>query len=112
MCRDENNPQYIGAHNELLTALRSEQNGIRFQTFSLYTTLMGDSPPISTQGLLSYWANEEYGNLSNEGKTEYHTRDYIDKLDENVAAVAALLHHGLELSFFVASGKTIVVSIM
>jgi hypothetical protein len=85
--------------------MRDSVFGIRFQTLSLYTALMGDHSTTGGQDLLSRWASKEYTNLSDESKTEYHTRDYIDQLDKNIAAVAALLHHGLELSFFVASGN-------
>jgi hypothetical protein len=94
----------INNYNDYLNTIRTSIFGIHFQTLSLYIALMGDHSTTSRQDLLSRWASKEYTNLSDESKTEYHTRDYIDGLDKNIAAVAALLHHGLELSFFFASG--------
>lgn len=99
----EDNEAHREAYNNVIVALKSESDGIRYQTFLLFNVLMKDKSPIATEGLLQYWESEAYKKLSNQSNTSYHVEDYINELDANIAAVAALLHHGMELSMYIAS---------
>ncbi|KAI1823532.1 hypothetical protein F4861DRAFT_509744 [Xylaria intraflava] len=90
------------AYNKVIAALKSEYDGVRYQTLSLFNVLMKDKSPIATEGLLTYWESEAYQKLSNRNNTSYHVQDYINELDTNISAVAALLHHGMELSMYIA----------
>jgi hypothetical protein len=86
-------------------ALRSESDGIRFQTYRLYVAIIGDKEtPIGKTGFLSFWAKEAYKKLSDTGNVQYFMQDYIEELDNDITAVFTLLYHGLNLSFFIASG--------
>lgn len=99
----EDNEAHREAYNNVIVALKSESDGIRYQTFLLFNVLMKDKSPIATEGLLKYWESEAYKKLSDQNNTSYHVEDYITELDTNIAAVAALLHHGMELSMYIAS---------
>lgn len=101
----EDNEAHREAYNNVIVALKSESDGIRYQTFLLFNVLMKDKSPIATEGLLQYWESEAYKKLSNQSNTSYHVEDYINELDANIAAVAALLHHGMELSMYIASSE-------
>lgn len=70
---------------------------------------MKDKSPIATEGLLKYWESEAYKKLSDQNNTSYHVEDYITELDTNIAAVAALLHHGMELSMYIASSESMLI---
>ncbi|KAI1150060.1 hypothetical protein F4825DRAFT_468496 [Nemania diffusa] len=99
----EDNEAHREAYQNVIVALKSEEDGIRYQTFLLFNVLMKDKSPIATEGLLKYWESEAWKKLSDRKNTSYHVQDYIDELDINIAAVAALLHHGMELSMYIAS---------
>ncbi|KAI0552309.1 hypothetical protein F4679DRAFT_535243 [Xylaria curta] len=99
----EDNEAHREAYNNVILALKSESDGIRYQTFLLFNVLMKDKSPIASEGLLKYWESEAYKKLSDQKNTSYHIEDYINELDTNIAAVAALLHHGMELSMYIAS---------
>jgi hypothetical protein len=86
--------------------MSDENTSIHAVITTLYTALLKANTTEGEYGLLAIWTSLEYDNLANENKLDYHTYNYIDNLDQSIAAVAALLHHGLMLSFFVASGKT------
>lgn len=88
--------------------MRSESSGIRFQTFAIYVAVMGDKSPLGRDGLLEFWANNAYKKLADPGNTKYFMQDYVDELDGDIAAVIALLHHGLSLSFYVAIGVCLI----
>lgn len=103
-CSTGSSAESVRAYNELLDAMRNETSGIRFQTYTLYSTLMSPRPPLGGNGLLAFWADEAYKKLADEDNTSYFIDNYINSLDINVAAIAAILHHGLNLSFFVATG--------
>ncbi|TFY79466.1 hypothetical protein EWM64_g4548 [Hericium alpestre] len=101
--RTNSSPESVRAYDELLTAMRSESSGIRFQTYSIYVAIMGDKSPLGKDGMLAFWEEQAYKKLADAGNMKYFMQDYIDELDRDIAAVIALLHHGLVLSFYVAS---------
>lgn len=103
----EDNEAHREAYQNVIVALKSEEDGIRYQTFLLFNVLMKDKSPIATEGLLKYWESEAWKKLSDRKNTSYHVQDYIDELDINIAAVAALLHHGMELSMYIASSESV-----
>lgn len=103
----EDNAANREAYNNVIAALKSDPDGIRYQTFLIFNVLMEDRSPITTDGLLRYWEIEAYKKLSEQGQTSYHVQDYISVLDGNIAAVAALLHHGMELTMYIASCKSV-----
>ncbi|KAI8948240.1 hypothetical protein F4801DRAFT_581659 [Xylaria longipes] len=101
----ENNEAHRQAYNSLIDTLKSDDSGIRYQTFVLVNVLMTGKSPTTAVGLLEYWESEAYKKLSDQNNTSYHVEDYINELDTNIAAVAALLHHGMVLSMYIASTK-------
>ncbi|KAK5995643.1 hypothetical protein PT974_04058 [Cladobotryum mycophilum] len=101
--RNANTEANREAYKNVIDALKSENDGIRFQTYSLYSTVMSIKTPVTTDGLLRFWADEAYKKLANENDTSYHMYDYIYELDTNISAIAALLHHGMELSMFISA---------
>lgn len=102
VCRCCRRVPNLTAYNKLCDSLRDEKDGIRFQTESLRATLMGDNLPVDAKPLLKYWEEQEYKKLADENNTTYHARDYVKTLDKKITAIAALLFHGMNLSFFVA----------
>ena len=67
--------------------------------------VMGGETPLETKGLLAFWAKVAYEKLADTRNTKYFMQDYVDYLDNGVAAISALLYHGMTLSMFVASSE-------
>jgi hypothetical protein len=105
LCRNPDDVVGLATYTKLLAEMADEKTGINALTMTLYTTLVGKDSSNSEPVLLPQWASSEYDHLVDESLMDYHTCDYINNLDQDIAAVAGLLHHGLMLSFFVASGK-------
>lgn len=93
------------AYQELMSALRSESSGIRFQTFCVYTAISGLPGPLGGEGYLGFWDEQAYKKLSDPTDSKYTLKNYVDDLDSSLEAVARLLRHGLMLSLFVASDE-------
>ena len=103
----EDNFERRQAYNRVIEALQSESDGIQYQTFSLCSVLMTEKSPLTPDGLLKFWADEAYKKLADEKDTKYHTLDYVQELDTNVAAVAILLQLGMQLSMYISPSTSI-----
>ena len=103
--RSNSSPGSLKAYQELLDALRSESSGVLFQMYNIMQAVMGGETPLETKGLLAFWAKVAYEKLADTRNTKYFMQDYVDYLDNGVAAISALLYHGMTLSMFVASSE-------
>ncbi|EIW77615.1 hypothetical protein CONPUDRAFT_167739 [Coniophora puteana RWD-64-598 SS2] len=89
-------------YQELLRALRSESDGVRYQTFSIHTAIMGTPNNPLGGDALSTWHKQAYNKLSDQSNFDYHMSDYVKELNGRITPVAYLLRQALILSMFTA----------
>ncbi|KAG8406033.1 hypothetical protein J3459_016305 [Metarhizium acridum] len=92
------------AYVELLSALRDENLGIRYSTFSIYNAIMG--LPGQGAGAIHVWHKQAMSKLSDEKNLYYHMSDYVKEMDDNLGPITYLLRQGLVLSLFTSHTET------
>lgn len=93
---DEADPAYA----ELLAALRNENHGVRYSTFSIYNAIMG--LPGQGAGAIYVWHGQAFPKLKDDKNLYYFMADYVKEMDDNLGPIAYLLRQGLVLSLFTA----------
>lgn len=96
---NETDPAYL----ELLSALRNENLGVRYSTFSIYNAIMG--LPGQGAGAIYVWHGQAYPKLKDEKNLYYFMYDYVKEMDDNLGPIAYLLRQGLVLSLFTSYCK-------
>ncbi|KAH0599534.1 hypothetical protein MHUMG1_02322 [Metarhizium humberi] len=91
---NEADPAYAG----LLAALRNENRGVRYSTFSIYNAIMG--PPGQGAGAIYVWHGQAFAKLKNDRNLDYFMADYVKAMDDSLGPIAYVLRQGLVLSLF------------
>ncbi|QLI74617.1 uncharacterized protein G6M90_00g113590 [Metarhizium brunneum] len=92
------------AYAELVSALRDENLGIRYSTFSIYNTIMG--LPGQDAGAIYVWHKQAISKLNDEKNLYYHMSDYVKEMDNHLGPITYLLRQGLVLSLFTSHTET------
>ncbi|KAG8417594.1 hypothetical protein J3458_005088 [Metarhizium acridum] len=97
---DEADPAYA----ELLSALRNENLGVRYSTFSIYNAIIG--LPGQGAGAIYVWHGQAFPKLKDDRNLYYFMADYVKEMDDNLGPIAYLLRQGLVLSLFTSYSET------